>query len=104
MCDQQEVLSFHMTRTARKRCLRQIYFAAGMYLPNCYLAMQGQIYFIEHLLINDAMRVTHMYRLMGGNFEVRFWDWLKCHDLHIKVHEVRIIRFLDFRNSKYSKT
>jgi hypothetical protein len=23
--------------------------------------------------------------------------------LHIKVHEVRIIRFLDFRNSKYSK-
>jgi hypothetical protein len=53
--------------------------------------MEGGIYFTEPLL-NNGRRDTQAHRLMGGMFEVRRRDELRCHDIHTKVHKDSLVQ------------
>jgi hypothetical protein len=84
----------------RKWRLQQFFVAAGTALPSSYLATVGEYtysqthssnisyvvacilcrgnVFIEPLCSNDR-RDAQTYRLMGGIYELRRWDVLRCH-------------------------
>jgi hypothetical protein len=56
----------------RKWRVQQFFVAAGTYIPSrCIVAIR---------------EITHTERLMGGIYEVRRWDGLRCHDIHTKFH------------------
>jgi hypothetical protein len=43
--------------------------------------------FTEPLPSNDNRMHIGTHKLMGGNYEVRRWDGLRCRDIHTKFHE-----------------
>jgi hypothetical protein len=76
-------------QTHRQTCptillLLRVFVAAGTCLPSRCLAMKGGI-FTAPFLSNDRRDI---HRLMGGVYEVRRWDELRCHDIHTKFVQI----------------
>jgi hypothetical protein len=60
-----------------------LFVVVGTCLPSHCLAMKWRIYFTE-LLSGKDKRDTYTDKLMGGIYEVRCWDGLRCHDVPTK--------------------
>jgi hypothetical protein len=76
-----------------KRCLQQLFVAAGTCLSSHCLATTGGYTDRQSLLLfytdsigNDASIQTH--RQMGGIYEMRRRDGLRCQDIDTKFHKV----------------
>jgi hypothetical protein len=64
----------------RKRHLQQFFYGF------LYIRCRGNV-FNESFPSNARGIDIQTHRLMGGIYEVRRWDGLRCHDIHNKFHK-----------------
>jgi hypothetical protein len=76
--------------------LFRVFVAAGTCLSSRCLTVKGGVHFTKPWPSNDRTD-TYRHRFMGGIYEVRRWDGLRCHGIYTKFHKYW------FRHSKVNR-